>query len=525
MLRFKHLTYIVCGARRKLFDSNQTPQWFAASFSLPHLYSSQKSSSQMAFTADVYNIKRGNYGVLNEDDLAHFKSIVGKTNIITDKDELMGPNTDWIKTVRGQSSLMLKPRTTDEVCAIMKHCDKRSLAVCPQGGNTGLVGGSVPVFDEVIISTQRMSDIISVDPLSGVMVCQAGCVLQAANEEANKHNLLVPLDLGAKGSCNLGGNVSTNAGGLRLLRYGSLRGSVVGIEAVGADGEVIDCLSSLRKDNTGYDIKQLMIGSEGTLGVVTKVAILCPPKPKSLNVAFLAVDDFEKLLTLINVARVHLGEIISAVEFLDSESMRLVTTHLGLTNPISSNNFYMLIETSGSDAVHDEEKMKNFLERIMDDGLVDDGTVASDYSKMYAIWDLRERIAEALLHDGYCFKYDMSFKTEQIYDLVLRMRERLGDKSKTVTGYGHLGDGNLHLNITFDKFSKEAFDLVEPFVFEQTKLLNGSISAEHGLGFKKRNYICYTKSQSVVDLMHKIKKVFDPKNILNPYKTLPDLKS
>ena len=291
-----------------------------------------------------------------------------------------------------------------------------------------------------------------------------------------------------------------------------------------ADGTVLDNLTALRKDNTGYDVKQLFIGSEGTLGVVTKVAIVCPPKPKSVNVAFLAVDDFSTLTQLIRRARASLGEIISAIEFLDSESMRLVTSHLGLANPLEgSHNFYMLIETSGSNAAHDDEKIQGFLESIMEEGLVADGTVAADLTKMDALWALRERIAEALLEDGYCFKYDVSFRPEQMYDLVLEARERLAGKAKTVTGYGHLGDGNLHLNITFDEFSHENHDLVEPFVYEATQRLRGSVSAEHGLGFKKRNYIGYTKSDEVVEIMQKIKKVFDPKNILNPYKTLPDV--
>lgn len=191
--------------------------------------------------------------------------------------------------VRGYSQVLLKPRTTAEVSAILKYCNARKLAVCPQGGNTGLVGGSVPVFDEIILSTQLMNEIEHVDDVSGVLVCQAGCVLERLEERAAEHGLVMPIDLGAKGTCHIGGNVSTNAGGLRLLRYGNLHGNILGVEAVKADGTILDLMSNFKKDNTGYHLKHLFIGSEGTLGVVTKVAIACPTASKAINVAFVGM--------------------------------------------------------------------------------------------------------------------------------------------------------------------------------------------------------------------------------------------
>lgn len=213
--------------------------------------------------------------------------MLGAHRVITDPNDVQPHNVDFLSAVRGYSQTLLKPKTTDEVSAILRHCNERKLAVCPQGGNTGLVGGSVPVFDEIVLSTQLMDQIEHIDQVSGILTCQSGCVLESLDQKASEVGLCMPLDLGAKGSCHIGGNVSTNAGGLRLLRYGNLHGSVLGVEAVKADGTVLDLLSNFKKDNTGYHLKHLFIGSEGTLGVVTKVAIACPTASKAVNVAFL----------------------------------------------------------------------------------------------------------------------------------------------------------------------------------------------------------------------------------------------
>ncbi|XP_062849875.1 D-2-hydroxyglutarate dehydrogenase, mitochondrial isoform X2 [Trichomycterus rosablanca] len=332
----------------------------------------------------------------------------------------------------------------------------------------------------------------------------------------------MPLDLGAKGSCHIGGNVSTNAGGLRLLRYGSLRGTVLGLEVVLADGRVLDCLAKLRKDNTGYDLKQLFIGSEGTLGVVTAVSILCPRKPKSVNVAFLGCSSFQKLLETFQICRGMLGEILSAFEFLDAPCMNLVEQHLKLSNPITESPFYIVIETAGSNAAHDEEKLHNFLDKVMTSSLVTDGTVATEETKIKALWSIRERITEALRYDGFTYKYDISLPLEKIYDLVTDMRQHLGSRAKNVVGYGHLGDGNVHLNITSPSKDPDLLAAIEPYVYEWTSRWQGSVSAEHGLGLKKRNYIYYSKARPAVGLMADVKAMLDPKGILNPYKTLPD---
>ncbi|XP_041729434.2 D-2-hydroxyglutarate dehydrogenase, mitochondrial [Coregonus clupeaformis] len=465
--------------------------------------------------------ERRPFSRVTPEDLTFFSKIIpGRT--ITDPDILEASNVDWLKSVRGFSEVLLRPQTTEEVSQILGYCNSRNLAVSPQGGNTGLVGGSVPVYDEIILSTALMNNVLNFDSVSGILSCQAGCVLESLSLYLEDRDYIMPLDLGAKGSCHIGGNVATNAGGLRLLRYGSLRGTVLGLEVVLADGRVLDCLATLRKDNTGYDLKQLFIGSEGTLGVITAVTILCPRKPKAVNVAFLGCGSFEQLLQTFQRCRGMLGEILSAFEFLDRECMRLLNTHLKLANPITDCPFYIVIETSGSNPTHDEEKLHQFLEEAMTSSLIIDGTVATEEAKIKALWSLRERVTEALTHDGFTYKYDISLPVERIYQLVTDMREHLGDRAKSVVGYGHVGDGNLHLNVTSPTRDPALLASIEPFVYEWTARFQGSISAEHGLGLKKRNYIYYSKASQAVALMGNIKTMLDPKGILNPYKTLPD---
>ncbi|KAH9711223.1 D-2-hydroxyglutarate dehydrogenase [Citrus sinensis] len=428
-----------------------------------------------------------------------------------------------MRKYRGSSKLLLQPRTTNEVSQILKYCNSRLLAVVPQGGNTGLVGGSVPVFDEVIINMGSMNNLITFDKGSGVLVCEAGCILENLVSFVDDHGFIMPLDLGAKGSCQIGGNVSTNAGGLRLVRYGSLHGNILGLEAVLANGDVIDMLGTLRKDNTGYDLKHLFIGSEGSLGIVTKVSIHTPPKLSSVNLAFLACKDYFSCQKLLREAKRKLGEILSAFEFLDNQSMDLVLTYLeGVRNPFSSSmhNFYVLIETTGSEESYDREKLEAFLLSSMEGGLISDGVIAQDINQASSFWRIREGIAEALMKAGAVYKYDLSLPVEKMYDLVEKMRQRLGETAKVI-GYGHLGDGNLHLNISAPRYDDMIFAQIEPYVYEWTSEHRGSISAEHGLGLMKANKIFYSKSPKTVQLMSSIKKLLDPNGILNPYKVLP----
>ncbi|GAY42629.1 hypothetical protein CUMW_068390 [Citrus unshiu] len=463
------------------------------------------------------------FSTLNSEDVSYFKELLGEKSVIQDEDVLLAANEDWMRKYRGSSKLLLQPRTTNEVSQILKYCNSRLLAVVPQGGNTGLVGGSVPVFDEVIINMGSMNNLITFDKGSGVLVCEAGCILENLVSFLDDHGFIMPLDLGAKGSCQIGGNVSTNAGGLRLVRYGSLHGNVLGLEAVLANGDVIDMLGTLRKDNTGYDLKHLFIGSEGSLGIVTKVSIHTPPKLSSVNLAFLACRDYFSCQKLLREAKRKLGEILSAFEFLDNQSMDLVLTYLeGVRNPFSSSmhNFYVLIETTGSEESYDREKLEAFLLSSMEGGLISDGVIAQDINQASSFWRIREGIAEALMKAGAVYKYDLSLPVEKMYDLVEKMRQRLGETAKVI-GYGHLGDGNLHLNISAPRYDDMIFAQIEPYVYEWTSEHRGSISAEHGLGLMKANKIFYSKSPKTVQLMSSIKKLLDPNGILNPYKVLP----
>ena len=440
---------------------------------------------------------------------------------------------------RGHTRLVLKPKTTEEVSKVLKYCNDNTLAVVPQGGNSGLVGGSVPVFDEIVISTSRMNNIRSFDDVSGVLVVDGGCILEVVDNFLAEQNHIFPLDLGAKGSCQIGGNVATNAGGLRLLRYGSLHGNVLGIEAVLPDGTIVDDLSKLRKNNTGYDLKQLFIGSEGTIGIITGVSIICPQRSKAVNVAYFGLPSFANVQKAFKEAKVQLGEILSAFELMDAQSQAFVHRVTGNKRPLKGEYpFYCLIETSGSNTEHDMEKLEKFLEHVMSEEIVSDGVLAQDETPVKNLWAWREGITEALGHYGGTYKYDLSIPLPKLYSLVEETRERLlskglvseaetyenkqdpGDSKPAlgVVGYGHMGDSNLHLNVPVKKYTKEVEEALEPWVYEWIQKRNGSISAEHGLGLAKKKFIGYSRSETMVGLMRQIKKLYDPNGIMNPYK-------
>ncbi|KAF9911679.1 hypothetical protein EC991_002797 [Linnemannia zychae] len=492
-------------------------------------------NGKVAFTSEKFPYMKRNssFKKLSEEDIAYFKSILAPSSITQDSEDLEAFNIDWLNKYRGQSQLVLKPSSTEQVSKILKYCNDHKLAVVPQGGNTGLVGGGVPVFDEIIISMSNMNTIRSFDNVSGALVCDAGCILEVLDKYLEERGYLMPLDLGAKGSCHIGGNVSTNAGGLRLLRYGSLHGTVLGLEVVLPDGTVLDNLSTLRKDNTGYDLKQLFIGSEGTLGIVTGVSILAPKRPKAINVALLGLDTFDQVQAAFKRSKNELSEILSAFEFWDREAIKLVKEHLvaGANDPLESlHNFYVLIETSGSNKDHDDEKLNSFLEGLMGDEVVQDGVVAQDTTQIQNLWAIREGIPEACSKAGAVYKYDISMPVPVLYQAVEDMRARLvqnnaigeGKLFTSVIGYGHVGDGNLHLNVAAQEFSAEGTNLIEPYVFEWTAGHSGSISAEHGLGASKNNHLHYSKSASMIELMKRFKNMIDPNGIMNPYKYLPD---
>ncbi|KAM5465987.1 D-lactate ferricytochrome c oxidoreductase [Microsporum audouinii] len=510
--------------------SSSTSQRFPEAASAPN-------SKQVKYTTDAYpKLKRNpNFAQLTGEHVQYFKELLGEGSAVVDgvttnaTDDIEPFNRDWMKKYRGHAKLVLKPKTTEEVSKILRYCNSQKLAVVPQGGNTGLVGGSVPVFDEIVVNLSRMNKIRSFDENSGVLAVDAGVILEVADTYLAERKHIFPLDLGAKGSCQIGGNVATNAGGLRLLRYGSLHGNVLGIEAVLPDGTIMDDMSLLRKNNTGYDLKQLFIGGEGTIGIITGVSIICPQRPKATNVAFFGLESFEHVRKAFLEAKGQLSEILSAFELMDGQSQDIVRQVTGLKHPLEgSYPFYCLIETSGSNGEHDNEKLEAFLEHVMGESIVADGVLAQDETQAQALWRWREGITESLSHLGGTYKYDVSIPLTELYQLVEDTRDRftkaglVGDGDsfpvREVVGYGHMGDSNLHLNVAVRQYSKEVEKMIEPWVYEWISKRNGSISAEHGLGIAKKEYIGYSKNESMVKLMQQLKKLYDPNGIMNPYK-------
>jgi len=478
------------------------------------------------------------FSKVTEEHVKYFKELLGSGSAVLDgvtndgaADDIEPFNGDWMKKYRGHCKLVLKPGTTEEVSKILKYCNDNMLAVVPQGGNTGLVGGSVPVFDEIVVNMSRMNKIRHFDEVSGILVVDAGCILEVADQFLAEKGHIFPLDLGAKGSCHIGGNVATNAGGLRLLRYGSLHGNVLGIEAVLPDGTIVEDLCKLRKNNTGYDLKQLFIGGEGTIGIITGVSVQCPQRSKAVNVAFFGLESYEKAQQAFREAKSQLSEILSAFELMDEPSQSMVHKVTKNRRPLeNSYPFYCLVETSGSNSDHDSEKLQAFLEDVMEKEIVSDGTLAQDETQIKALWAWREGIAEALGHVGGVYKYDVSIPLKEMYQLVDDTRARIeeagliGDTDQhpvvEVVGYGHMGDSNLHLNVSTRYYDERVEKVLEPFVYEWIAEREGSISAEHGLGLAKKKYIGYSRSETMVGLMKQIKNLYDPVSFFPPSRWL-----
>lgn len=493
-------------------------------------YFKSSASCLVKFTTDSYpDIKRDSrFSQVTEEHVRHFKELLGSDAAVLDAvtneaavDDMEPFNCDWMRKYRGHCRLVLKPGSTEEVSKVLKYCNDNMLAVVPQGGNTGLVGGSVPVFDEIVINMSRMNKVRSFDEVSGVLTADAGAVLEIVDNYLAEKGYIFPLDLAAKGSCHIGGNVATNAGGLRLLRYGSLHGSVLGIEAVLPDGTVVDDLFKLRKNNTGYDIKQLFIGAEGTIGIITGISIHCPQRSKAVNVAFFGLESYEKVQLAFREAKGQLSEILSAFELMDNESQILVKKVTKNNFPLENEYpFYCLIETSGSNSEHDSAKLEAFLEDVMEKEVVSDGVVAQDETQTKSLWGWREGISEASGAFGGVYKYDVSIPLKSLYRLVEDVKAKIqaagliGETDEypvvDVVGYGHMGDSNLHLNVCVRRYDKQVEKILEPYVFEWIKENEGSISAEHGLGLAKKKFIGYSRSDNMIGLMQQIKKLYDP---------------
>ena len=504
--------------------------------SLIYREDTSEPKQKVKYTTDSYDIKRDSkFAEITSEDVNFFKSALSDDAAVIDgvtkdaSEDIEAYNRDWMKKYRGHTKLVLRPKSVEEISKILKYCNEKKLAVVPQGGNSGLVGGSVPVFDEIVINVGRMNKIRSFDDVSGILVVDGGVILENADNFLAEHGYIFPLDLGAKGSCQIGGNVATNAGGLRFLRYGSMHGNVLGIEAVLPDGTIVDDLGKLKKNNTGYDLKHLFIGGEGTIGIITGVSIACPQRSKAINVAYFGLPSFEHVQRAFKEAKKQLGEILSAFELMDGRSQQFVHQVTGNKRPLDGEYpFYCLIETSGSNTEHDNEKLEKFLEHVMGEEIVSDGVLAQDETQVKSLWAWREGITEAIGHFGGTYKYDVSIPLSELYQLVEDCRARLEEKglvgeddSKSVlgvVGYGHMGDSNLHLNVPVRRYTKEVEQAIEPWVYEWIQKRSGSISAEHGLGIAKNKFIGYSRNDTMIKLMQQIKNLYDPNGIMNPYK-------
>ncbi|CAJ0564874.1 unnamed protein product, partial [Mesorhabditis spiculigera] len=414
------------------------------------------------------------------------------------------------------------PLLPKKVSAILRHCHDRRIAVVPQAGNTGLVGASIPVHDEVVLSVRKMDKHFEFDDHTGVLSCDAGHILEELENKLAKWNYMMPFDLGAKGSCLIGGNLATCAGGIRLLRYGSLHAHGLGLTVVCPDskGSILELGSGLRKDNTSLHSHHLFLGSEGQLGVITCVRMTCVTRPLSVQSAMIGANTFDDCRKILRIAKEKLGEILSSFEMMDRGTMGVLKDNLEFDNVLRSDPpFNLLIETSGSNEAHDREKVDSFLEHCLSQGLAMDGVQAQSHEEARLMWRLRESATIALTMDGQVFKHDVSLPLDHFYRLTEEVQKRVGDVAKRVVTYGHMGDGNSHLNLTSTKEkAEELYQVLYPFVYEWVVKHGGSISAEHGIGQLKRPYASFGKPPGERELVKALKAVFDPRSILNPYK-------
>jgi FAD/FMN-containing dehydrogenase len=432
--------------------------------------------------------------------------------------------SDWhVQAEPGVRPLALaRPRSTDEVAQVLRACEAAGVPVVPQGGLTGLVGGAVPVDGCVALSLERLRAIESIDAIGGTITVQAGVPLQAVQEAADAADMLFPLDIGARGSCLIGGNVSTNAGGNRVLRYGMARDLVLGLEAVLADGTVISAMNTMLKNNTGYDLKQLFIGSEGTLGVVTRLVLRLFPKPRTVNTALCACADFASVYELLKRARARLAGSLAAFELMWPAFYARALDAGGLSPPLGREHAaYVLIESMGTDPARDADAFGEFIERALLDGVVADGALAmsaADAQRFWAIRDMSGTLVRALAPVG---NYDVSIETGRIdaFEQALSARLRARWPGAETICFGHLADSNLHLFVTVPQrpFPEHEVDTV---VYDCVGEWGGSISAEHGIGVLKRPFLDRSRSPQEIAAMRRIKAALDPRGILNPGKVI-----
>ena len=468
------------------------------------------------------------------DHLEVMRSIVGASNVLTGADA-QAYETDWRERYRGRALAVARPGSTDEVAAIVRHCAQAGIPVVPQGGNTGLCGGATPDASgrAVILSLQRMNRVRGIDADNDTMEVEAGCILQNVQQAAREAGRLFPLSLAAEGSCTIGGNLATNAGGTQVLRYGNMRELTLGLEVVTAQGDVWRGLRSLRKDNTGYDLRDLFIGSEGTLGVITAATLKLYPLPAARCTALLALDSIEAAIAMLARARAGFGAALTGFELMAGNCLQMVTRQfpqqrLPFDGAPAELPWYALLELSDSESeAHAHDRFESVLGEAIEAGCVADAVIAGSLAQSQALWHLRESIPLAEKETGKSIKHDVSIPVSRMAEFVEGTNAALDEAFPGIVHviFGHLGDGNLHYNVARGAdWSEERLlsrqEEVYSLVHDRVHAAGGSISAEHGIGQLKRDVLPRYKDPVEMALMHRIKAALDPQGIMNPGKVL-----
>lgn len=452
----------------------------------------------------------------------YFKSLLGDENVLIKKEDTKEYESDWTNCSNSDSLCVLFPKTTIQVSKTLEYCSKNNLTVVPSGGRTGMAGGAVSFAGQVVLSLAKMNKIIDIDPVGMVAKVEAGVSTQDLQEEARRHGLFYGVDLGARGSCHLGGNINTNAGGLKYIRYRGTREQVLGLETVLANGEVLDLNRSLHKNNTGYNLAQLFVGSEGTLGIVTKATLRLYPQPKALELSCLGVESFKDILNLLHLSH-EFNLHLTAFEFFSKKALSKVRNQFSIREPFSEDYpYFVLVEVEDVGA---QNNLDSFLEKAFEKGFCRDGVRASSSEESSSLWSLRENITESLAVSGFVRKNDICLEINKLDEFVIEINLLAKKFSKIdLVLFGHVGDGNLHVNYHSNKGSCNKEDFLEHAiemekeVFRQVSAFGGSISAEHGVGILKKDDLHFTCSELEISIMRGIKQVFDPKGILNPGK-------
>ncbi|MBZ5487696.1 FAD-binding oxidoreductase [Halomonas aquamarina] len=452
------------------------------------------------------------------------ETIVGKKGVLLGED-VAQRSVDWFTKASCEAMAIIRPQNTEQLSQVMAACHAAKQAVVTHGGLTGVVHGAVASPNELVISLELMNQIESIDPVGSTMQVQAGATLQSVQEAADEIDLQFPLDLGARGSCTIGGNIATNAGGIRVIRYGMMRQQVLGLEAVLSDGTVVSSMNTMLKNNAGYDLKQLFIGSEGTLGIVTRAVLRLQPKMPSEQTALVAVPSFDALTRLLQFASRELANSLSAFEALWNNHYALMTSEATKHAEILAGDspFYAIIETLGSNEEKDAEAFAAVLEKALEEELITDAVLANSSTQRQGIWDIREDIETLVYELNPMFSFDISLPIAHMDEYVTTLEEKLEAQwpgvAKIVV-FGHLGDGNLHIMITVRDPSPHSRRAVEEIVYGTLTRYSGSISAEHGVGLEKRDYLSLSRTPEEIALMKRMKLALDPKGLLNPGKIL-----